>query len=98
MKKLILILVITNAGCLNVRPVGPLADSFPQRPQVKEAPVLEPVVRQAGKPTPPSLYVTPSEITATNALDAAKRLQQEIDTDKRSLETMPKYTEVSNVK
>lgn len=98
MNRLLLMLMILNAGCLNVRPVGPLADAFPPKPVEQDAPVPEPVVRQAGKPTPPALYVTPGEITTTNAAEAAKRLIQELETDRRSLEAMPKYSEVSAVK
>lgn len=96
MKRILILLVFACAGCLNIRPLGPLADAFPPKPVEEAAP--EPVVRQAGKPTPPALYVTPGEITAANALEAAKRLQQELDTDRRSLEAMPKYSEVSVVK
>lgn len=98
MKRLLLLLVILNAGCMHVTPLGPLADAFPQKPVPKDAAVPEPIVRQAGKPTPPALYVTPGEITSANAADAAKRLIQELETDRRSLEAMPKYSEVSVVK
>ena len=44
------------------------------------------------------VYVTPGEVTPANAADAAKRLQQELETDRRSMEAMPKYREVSVVK
>jgi hypothetical protein len=98
MKRLLLLLLLANAGCLHVQPVGPLAEMFPQKPRPKDEPVPEPVVRQAPKPTLPALYVTPGEITTANAVEAAKRLQQELETDRRSLEAMPKYSEVSVVK
>ena len=99
MTRLILAIMVVNTGCLHVRPVGPLADALPARtPAVREPGVPEPVIRQTGRPTPPSLYVTPAEITGANAADAARRLQQELDTDNRSLEAMPRYSEVSQVK
>ena len=44
------------------------------------------------------MYVTPGEITATNADEAMKRLQQELETDRRSTEAMPRYAEISIVK
>ena len=98
MKRYLLLALLSTTGCLHVQPIGPLADEFPRKAAVKEEAVPEPIVRQAGKPTPPSLYVTPAEITPANAADAAKRLQQELDTDRRTLDAMPKYSEVSIVK
>jgi hypothetical protein len=98
MKRIFFLMVLASAGCLHVQAVGPLAEAFPHKPSPKDAPVPEPVIRQAGKPTPPALYVTPAEITNANAAEAVKRLQQELETDRRSLEAMPVYSEVSKVK
>ncbi|CAN5181079.1 hypothetical protein BH11PLA2_BH11PLA2_07540 [soil metagenome] len=98
MNRILLGMIIAlNVGCLNIRLAGPLADGRPSKAQ-DDAPVPEPVVRQAPKPTPPALYVTPGEVTPANAADAAKRLQQELDTDRRGLDAMPKYTDVSVIK
>lgn len=98
MTRALLLIMLANLGCMNVRPVGVLADALPTPKPKVETVVPEPVVRQAGKPTPPALYVTPGEITAANAAEAAKRLQQELDTDRRAMEAMPQYSEVSTVK
>jgi hypothetical protein len=100
MTRALLLLLLLQTGCAHIQPVGPLADALPQRAKVKEIDdsVPEPVVRQAPKPTPPALYITPAEITSANAADAAKRLQQELETDRRALEAMPKFSEVSKVK
>lgn len=98
MKRIFFLMVLASAGCLHVQAVGPLAEAFPSKPRAKDSGTLEPVIRQAGKPTPPALYVTPGEVTSANAADAAKRLQQELETDRRSLEAMPVYSEVSKVK
>jgi hypothetical protein len=95
------LLAAAVAGCVHVQPIGPLADSLPGSPAAKPAddvPVPEPVVRQAPKPTPPALYVTPAEVTPLNAEEAAKRLGQELDTDRRTMEAMPNITDVSVIK
>jgi hypothetical protein len=98
MKRLLFIMMAASTGCMHIEAVGPLAEAFPNKASLKDAPLPEPIVKQAGKPTPPALYVTPAEITSANAAEAVKRLQQELDTDRRSLEAMPKYSEVSKVK
>jgi hypothetical protein len=98
MKKLLMIAWLPLVGCMNLQPIGPFADEMARKKIAAEEPVPEPVVRQAGKPVPPSLMVTPAEITAANAAEAARRLQQELETDRRALEAMPKYSEVSRPK
>jgi hypothetical protein len=44
------------------------------------------------------VYVTPSEVTPTNVDEALKRLNQELETDRRTMEAMPRYAEVSKPK
>jgi hypothetical protein len=88
-------------GCLHVQPIGPLAGQFgtptPQSPAADpDAP--EPIVRQSPRPTPPALYVTPAEVTTINVEEAAKRLGEELETDRRSMDAMPNVSEVSVVK
>jgi hypothetical protein len=85
-KKLIL-LPLLAAGCTTITPVGPLADLAPKPPVAVET--ADPIVRPAPRPTPPAVYITPAEVNTFNADDAAKRLQQELDTDRRALEAMP---------
>ena len=98
--------MLIGTGCLHIQPIGPLAHAqgLPSNPPpigskaAAEATRLEPILREAPKPTPPAMYVTPGEITATNADEALKRLQQELETDRRSTEAMPRYAEISIVK
>ena len=70
MKPILLLMIVASAGCLHVQPIGPFADPAAAKKAVDES-VPEPVVRQAGKPTPPALYVTPGEITSANAVRGA---------------------------
>ncbi len=98
--------MLISTGCLHIQPIGPLAHAqgLPSNPPpigskaAAEATRLEPILREAPKPTPPAMYVTPGEITATNADEAMKRLQQELETDRRITEAMPRYAEISIVK
>jgi hypothetical protein len=96
--------LLSGVGCVHVQPVGPLADAMglpanPPPPGAKAAaaagPAPEPVIREAPKPTPPALYVTPGEVSKESDAAAEKRLQQELDTDRRGMEAMPRYAEVS---
>lgn len=100
MKRVLLIALITSGtGCLHVQPVGPLAATLgmpanPPPPGTKvEPPTPDPIIREAPKPTPPALYVTPGEVSGTNADEAMKRLTQEMETDRRSMEAMPRYSD-----
>jgi hypothetical protein len=94
---ILLSIVLAGTGCMGVKPVGPLADALGTNRVVPVAPEIEPEVRSAPKPTPPALYVTPGEVTPATAADAAKRLQQELEIDRRALEAMPKISEVERV-
>jgi hypothetical protein len=100
MKRIMLIGVVgLSLGCVHIQPVGPFADGMTSKAKTPpEAEVPEPEVRSAPKPTPPALYVTPGEVTPANAADAVKRLQQEMEIDRRAMEAMPKYSEVSVIK
>ena len=95
---LLVFFVISGLGCVHVQPVGPLATTLgmppnPPPPGAKSAAAEppDPIVREAPKPTPPALYVTPGEVSETTAEEAVKRLGQEMETDRRSLEAMPRY-------
>lgn len=91
---------------MHFQPIGPLAEmqGLPANPKPgatktsTSASSPEPVIREAPRPTPPALYVTPGEVTNGNSGEAEKRLQQELETDRRSMEAMPKYAEVSIIK
>jgi len=108
MKKLALglLLLAPAIGCLSIKPVGPLAKQM-GKPDIdtnpapgvtvtapKDAP-QGPVVQAAPAPPPPSLRVTPGEVTDANYADAAKRLMEELEADRKSMEAMPRYAEVS---
>lgn len=89
-------LLVTGPGCLHFKAIGPFAPPPAAAGPGGDAP--EPILREAPRPTPPAVYVTPSEVTAANADEALKRLSQELDTDRRTMDAMPKYAEVSVVK
>ncbi|QEL13577.1 hypothetical protein [Limnoglobus roseus] len=91
-------LILAGPGCLHFKPVGPLAGLAAPAADGKNAESPEPILRDAPRPTLPSVYVTPSEITAANAEEAMKRLTQELETDRRTMDAMPRYAEVSVVK
>jgi hypothetical protein len=90
-------LAFMGLGCANFRPVGPMKNVFPPAAEKDEA-VAEPVVTQAPRPVPPALLVTPGEVTEGNYRQAVEKLKQELEQDRRSLESMPKPAEVSVVK
>jgi hypothetical protein len=100
MRLLPLALVLLSTGCVHFKPIGPLAQMQGLPPDGKSVSgdTPEPILREAPRPTPPAVYVTPGEVTAANADEALKRLTQELDTDRRTLEAFPRYAEVSIVK
>lgn len=99
-KLLPLALILLATGCVHFKPIGPLAGMQGPTSDGKAAPAEapEPIVREAPRPTPPAVYVTPGEVTAANADEAIKRLTQELDTDRRTMEAFPRYAEISIVK
>ena len=109
MKRLAILLLATlpGVGCLHLQPIGPLADpsaAATTRPAPgvtvktpKEA-EARPIVQAAPAPTPPALLVTPAEVTEANHKDAARRLMEELEADRRSMESMPRPAEISVIK
>ncbi len=91
-------LMLVGSGCLHFKPIGPLAGLAAPSADGGTTDAPEPILREAPRPTLPSVYVTPSEITPANADEAVKRLAQELETDRRSMDAMPRYAEVSIVK
>ncbi len=99
------LILAAGVGCMHIQPVGPLAGNFTpptsgKGPEKAEDVVTasEPIVRPAPRPTPPTVFVTPAEVTSLNAEEAAKRLGQELDTDRRAAEAMPSPSEISVIK
>jgi len=105
---LVLLCIAPAVGCFSIKPVGPLAKSMGKpgvdvspEPGVtvtaaKDAPA-GPMVQPAPAPPPPSLRVTPGEVNDTNYNDAARRLVEELEADRKAMESMPRYAEVSVV-
>lgn len=95
-------------GCLTLTPVGPLAKTlFPPpaagnpEPGVTVATAADassrPMLAPAPPPPPPTLLVTPGEASAANHQDVARRLVQEMEIDRKAIDSMPSYAEVSVV-
>lgn len=55
-------------------------------------------MRPAPPPPVPALMVTPAEVSADNPQHAAQRLLDELEADRKSMDTMPRYSEVSVVR
>lgn len=111
MNKLVLMLMLTPAvGCVHFQPIGPFADSFGSAPKVRTTPegarvqelgpnmAAVPLMRPAPPPPLPAMMVTPSDVSATNPQEAAQRLMQELEADRKSMNEMPRYSEVSVVR
>ena len=106
MSRLLLLIVsataLCGAGCLHVTPVGPMAKllgSDEKPPAVAGAKAAaEPVTVPAPKPVPPAMLVTPGEVSDQNPQEATKKLMEELEQDRRSLDAMPRPSEVSVIK
>lgn len=88
-------------GCnTTFKPVGPFAKEVPITQQGKPLPgVPEPVAKApAIRPTPPTLYVTPGDVTADNPYAAASKLTSELGVDSKATPNAPVTVEVSRVK
>lgn len=91
-------------GCKGVgfRPVGPLAKEPPmtQKGQPLPSAPAEPVASArpiANKLTPPTMIVTPGEVTADNAHVLAQKLSTELSTDSKATANLPVTAEISKV-
>jgi hypothetical protein len=98
--------VLTLVGCKGVglRPVGPLAplakDPAIQKGQPLPSAPAEPTASArppAIKPTPPTMLVTPGEVTADNANVLAQKLSTELSTDSKATANLPVTAEISKV-
>lgn len=106
-----LMLLLPTVGCFHLQPVGPLAKTFgekppetPSAPEPKAKAVVDkevaaaPVIQAAPPPPLPSLKVTPGEVNANNHQEVARRLMEELEADRKALDSFPRYSEVSVVK
>ena len=110
MKKLALLaLLLPAVGCMHLEPVGPMASYLGSKPAAKKvAPGVTvtdaqdaaagPIIQNAPPPPLPALLVTPGEVTEGNHLDAASRLVREMEADRKAMESMPRYADVSVMK
>lgn len=110
MNKLVfgLLMLLPGVGCVHLQPIGPLAQENGAAAPVSPAPgvtvtapkdaVPKPIVQPAPAPSPPALLVTPAEVTEANHADAARRLMEELEADRRSMESMPRSAEISVIK
>ncbi len=93
--------VLGHCGCVGVRPVGPFADSFAMKPPPKKTGAAKdgamPTLSPAPTPPAPALYVSPGEVSEATADEMAKKLEAELEADRKGMEAMPRYAEVSVV-
>ncbi len=85
-------------GCKTpaLKPVGPLAKDVPliqQSQPLPKAAAPAPAVR----PTPPTMFVAPGDVSATNPHDAANRLTAELTADSKPAVNGPVTAEVSRI-
>ena len=81
-------------GCTTIQPVGPMAKMFPPSEKKTDDVTPEPIVTQAPRPVPPAMLVTPGEVTEGNYQQAVEKLKQEMEQDRRSMDSMPRASEI----
>lgn len=98
-------LAVCQTGCLSLTPVGPLGKTLfagktppPGSAADKDDAGPSAALPPAPPPPAPTLLVTPGEVSAANAPDAARRLAQELAADEKAEGAMPSYAEVSGGK
>jgi hypothetical protein len=89
-------------GCKGFHAVGPLAKQPPITQQGKPLPNATPAASAAArvpavKPTPPTMYVQPEEVTADNARESAAKLGAELGVDAQTPVNAPVTVEVSRI-
>ena len=100
--------LLALVGCkeMGIRPAGPFAKNVPitqqgQPLKLKNAEPAPDAVAAARppaiKPTPPTLIVTPGEVTADNAHILAQQLSNELSTDSKATANVPVTAEISRI-
>ena len=108
MKRLMLLglLLAPTVGCMTFKPVGPLLGKNEAKRSSTEPNAIVttpkdvgamPMFEDAPPPPAPTRGVTVGDVTPGSAYDAAKKLKQELDQDRKAVEAMPNYVEVSHV-
>lgn len=102
----IALLGLASGGCLTMQPVGPFANQIAgSRPKptpgttvTAARDAVPPALPPAPPPAPPALMVTPGEVTEANHKQSARRLVDEMEADRKAMDAMPRYAEVSVIK
>ena len=86
-------------GCKTptLKPVGPLTKDVPL---IQKGQPLPPAAAPApaARPTPPTMFVAPGDVSAANPQDAANRLTAELTADSKSAVNAPVTAEISRVR
>ncbi|HET6576104.1 MAG TPA: hypothetical protein VFG68_21055 [Fimbriiglobus sp.] len=103
-----LLVLLPGLGCVHLQPVGPFAGDMAGAAPTNPTPGVtvatpsgetpRPIVQPAPAPAPPALLVTPGEVTEANHAEAARRLMEELEADRRSMDAMPRPAEISIIK
>ncbi len=93
-------------GCTSLKPVGPIVGkSTPTRTAQQPNAVVTsprdiaamPSFADAPPPPAPTRSVTVGDVSTETGHDAAKKLMQELDRDRKATEAMPNYAEISRI-
>ena len=106
---LLTVILLGGVGCVHYQPVGPLAKQMggsrggPEpsngvRVMPAQDAAAKPILPAAPPPSPPSVMVTPADVSEANIQQAVQRLTEEMDADRKNTAAMPRYAEVSVVK
>ena len=95
---------LSLVGCkeMGIRPAGPFAKNPPIAQKAQPLPGA-PVESTASarppaiKPTPPTMIVTPGEVTADNAHVLAQKLSTELTADSKAIANVPVTAEISKI-
>jgi hypothetical protein len=101
-------LSLGSVGCVHLTPVGPMADAFgtstpkavQPTPGVTVTPPRDvgtggPILQAPPAPPVPAILITPGEVKTDSVNDAMLQLEEELRSDRRAMEAMPRYAEVS---
>ena len=98
--------LLCGLGCVHLQPVGPLmkpsGEAAADLPKAKVSEAKEvarmPTLTPLPPPPPPAVYVTPGEVTEANQAEKVRRLLEEMESDRKAMEAMPRPSEVSVIK
>ena len=89
-------------GCSGLHTVGPFAKGPPplteQRLALPSAPTTPATPPPPLRPTPPSMFVTPADVSPDDPYAAAAKLTSELNADSKPIPNAPVTAEVSRYK